>query len=77
MRMFALLTSVTFLIAVMAAAAIEPGIGDATATLLFGATSTPMRVAPNDLIGSTDHSARRMAQTYLPCDATGSIEAKY
>jgi hypothetical protein len=36
MRMFALLTSVTFLIAVMVAAAIEPGIGDATATLLFG-----------------------------------------
>jgi hypothetical protein len=36
MRMFALLTSVTLLIAVTAAAAIEPGIGDATATLLFG-----------------------------------------
>lgn len=35
MRMFALLTSMAFLIAVMAAAAIEPGIGDTTATLLF------------------------------------------
>jgi hypothetical protein len=44
MRMLALLTSVMFLIAVVAAAAIEPGIGDATATLLFGVPyRTPIR----------------------------------
>lgn len=39
--MFALLTSVTFLIAVTASAAIEPGIGDATARLLFGVKYCP------------------------------------
>jgi hypothetical protein len=36
MRRLALVTSVIFLIVVMAAATIRPGISDATATLLFG-----------------------------------------
>ena len=36
MRRLALVTSVIFLISVIAAATIKPGISDATATLLFG-----------------------------------------